>query len=328
MRPRWLLVSGVLACVLACAGAAQAAVPERYELRSLTEEGATQGLADCTGQSVGAAEQFLAKTKSDPQPDRARQFSGEGGAGVALLARGRWACVRLSSARYPMWPVEALYGAITPVGAAPQAVAAWRRAMLDQLTQTGIARGLIVYPNGNANQFELSAEQGQALNIKYTSKFLKAESFSDEGFTAVLRDPGVKSIVSNSDTTGPAYSRMAIPLQRLAWPVQGEYAAIEPSAAAQAFAFEGTQWAEPGGKTRLWLQTGGLAIHSSGTRSDNGTWAVDNGVLQVAMAGGARFAMHLNDDRKSMQVRGRRTVPPTHDEGQGEWQWSVRMELQ
>lgn len=348
-RSRVPLVGGAAALALGMgAGAlrAQEMVADRYELRGVDAPDAAEGLARCTGRPIAEAQAFLSTQRASPDADKARQFGAVKDPANALLARGQWACVPLSLARYPEWPVEGLAAIVHLTGVDPAASQGWMRNLLEQVARSGLARGLVVYANGNAEVFELKAEQGFVGAMSVSMKTVKAGNYDESGFHAVIKDPGLKSITMSSRseiqpagavagaTASAGRWSFMIPTQRLRWPQDGEFVRMAGSPRTALVATEGTRWGTATG-TRLWLQPGGLVVYSTATSTDSGTWTVDDGVLHVALAGGSRLALNASADGKSLVGRARRQAPasnrPLSAALQGvdlESQWTLRLDKQ
>lgn len=344
-------VAGAVALALGVvAGAAQAQemVADRYELRAVDAPDAAEGLARCTGRPIAEAQAFLRTLLTSPDADKARQFGAVKDPANALISRGQWACVPLSLARYPEWPVEGLAAIVHLTGVDPAASQGWMRNLLEQVARSGLARGLVVYANGNAEVFELKAEQGFVGAMSVSMKTVKAGNYDESGFHAVIKDPGLKSITMSSRseiqpagavvgagaTAAAGRWSFMIPTQRLRWPQDGEFVRMTGSPRTAFAATEGTRWATATG-TRLWLQPGGLVVYSTTTSTDSGTWTVDGGVLHVALAGGSRLALNATADGKSLVGRARRQSPPSNRplsaalEGIDlESQWTLRLDKQ
>lgn len=314
---------------LACAGWAQGApvIPDRFELKPLHDPAAAQEMAQCLGAQVSSAEieKFVDKHRAPEAVNSQGQLATERGPAAVIVARASWACVRMSADGFPLWPVESLAGMIVPVGVPADEVAQWRRSLLEQVAEQGVARGLIVYPGGTATQVNLIGDPRQAMLVKFTTRFLKAGEFKAEEFKPVLAHPGLTSLVTQSTGSG-APSRFAIPPQRLRKALDGEYVALPASDKTGGYAFTNTRWKFPQSGSELWLQPEGLVILSSKQSSDNGSWKVEQGVLRVALSGGARYAMTLQADEKTMAGEGRRSNKPSHAEDDGEWQWSFSLQ--
>ena len=341
-----MLTLGVAALVLGPGMArAQEMVADRYELRAVDAPDAADGLARCTGRPIEEAQAFLRTLLASADADKARQFGAVKDPANALLARGQWACIPLSLARYPEWPVEGLASIVHLTGADPAATQGWMRNLLEQVARSGLARGLVVYANGNAEVFELKAEQGFVGAMSISMRTVKAGNYDEGGFHAVIKDPGLKSITTSSRNEiqpaagigamapGGRWSFM-LPMQRLRWPQDGEFVRVAGSARTALVATEGTRWATATG-TRLWLQPGGLVVYSTTTSTDSGTWTLDGGVLHVSLAGGSRLALNASADGKSLVGRARRQPPPSSRplsaalEGiDMESQWTLRLDKQ
>jgi hypothetical protein len=255
--------------------AAEPLVRDQYDLKPLTVAGprgtdAAPGVATemrrCLGPATPpqALQTFLAQALADadaPDPTRGAQLVSPHNRGVVLAAAGQWACVPLSKEGFPQWPVEALQGLIVPVGVPARLTLAWRQNLLAQVARDGVARGLVVYPGGQADQVHVIAEQWQALQVKFTLRLLPAGSYKEAHYPAVLRHPGLTQLLTRSAHDGAATPwRMAIPPHRLLQPVQGDYVVLRPRARTRVFNFEGTRWWLDGSSRPVVLQAGGRVV--------------------------------------------------------------------
>lgn len=339
-RRATLAVGALLMALVGSAAAREAVlVAERYELRPLARATVAEDMQRCVGPQT-AAEQlhgFVAQALAEEGVDlaRATQLTAPQGQGVVVAAAGHWACVPLSSEGFPRWPLETLHGLIVPVGVPADVTNTWRRNLLLQVARDGVGRGLIVYPSGDADQVHIIAEQRQALQIKFSTRLLPAGSYQEQQYAAVLRHPGLKRLVTRSSGAGAGTPwRLAIPPHRLFKPVTDGFVAVEPTALTRDFAFAGTQWdlAGTGGPVTL-LANG--TVSATQARIDaktsaqpalaHGSWRVVNGVLHLAMADGARYALTLRDNPYLLSGVGRRAEEAGHEDEGGEWQWPAQL---
>lgn len=325
---------------------AQAAPPvaETYNLRPLVHAEVVQDMQRCVGPRArpDQLQAFVAKALgelADGDPTRAAQLATPEAAGVVLAAAGQWACVPLSSEGFPLWPVEALHGVIVPVGVPAALTRAWRRHLLDQVARDGVGRGLIVYPGGEADQVHVIAEQRQALQIKLSMRLLPAGSYREQQYSAVLRHPGLTRLVTRSSGTGVGTPwRMAIPPHRLLQPVHDGFVVVQPTVQTRHFAFVGTQWLLGGEAGTVTLQAGGAVVRSAAepgtspataTRSRSaqtlGRWRVADGVLQLTLSDGTRYALTLHDSAHTLVGIGRRADEDAPEDEGGETQWPARL---
>jgi hypothetical protein len=326
MRLHRLAVPTFVAIVAGAALAAPIDIPDQYDMHELAASDAAREIAQCVGAAKAEGAEKFVKEQLEPKAVGSQaQFALERGPAAAVVSGGKWACVRFSADGFPVWPVETLKGAVVAVGAAPDLVHDWRRRMLEAVAREGVARGLIVYENGAATQVNVIGDARQAYLVKYTTRYMKKGEYTPEQFHAVLTDPNIKSLVTTSTGGQAQPSRFAIPPARLRKPVEGDYVAMTGSETTANFDFTATKW-KFGNGSELWMQQDGLAILSSSRSSDNGTWSVANGVVHVALAGGARYAMVLGDDRRTMLGEGRRQNKPSHEEDDGEWRWSFKVD--
>lgn len=211
----------VVMVLLSAAGAAQAqvVVPETLELRRLDAPDAAASISECIGQSTTAvAERFIKEGTGWFSTPGSRQLSASTGGGVVISSRGQWACIRTSPMGFPIWPLETMADTVVPVNADPVAVKDWQRHLLERIAERGTARGLLVFPNGNAMQLDFTAQAGSALYVVYTRTFVKAGDVDESSAQAVLRDPsmsGVK-VSDDQDPKRPGHpGHLAIPFDRL-----------------------------------------------------------------------------------------------------------------
>ncbi len=316
------------ACVLAlspCAAAGPPWVPDAYDLRPLLRQTVADEMRQCVGPAVdeGQVRSFLAGalTERATDPTHATQLGDPAAAAVLLAAGSHWTCVPLSSEGFPIWPVETMHGLVVPVGVPVDLKTAWRRNLLTQVARDGVGRGLIVYPSGDAVQVIVIAEQRQALTVRFSTRPLGAGEYVEQQFPAVLRHPGLTRLVTRSGAAGIGTpSRLAIPPHRLLQPVQDGFVRVEPTAATRDFGFEGTRWEFGAGNATLVLGAGGTLLQAG---APGGQWQVVDGVLQLALADGACYALTLHGDGRTLSGVGRRGEERGHEDEGGEWQWPV-----
>jgi hypothetical protein len=196
-----------------------------------------------------------------------------------------------------------------------------------------VGRGLIVYPSGEADQVHVIAEQRQALQVKFTMRMLPAGSYKEKQYAAVLRHPGLTRLVTRSSSAGAGTPwRMAIPPHRLLKPVREGFVVVEPTAQTSRFSFEGTQWLMGGEGGPVTLLPGGTIAAASGeTRTSTqgakplGRWRVAEGVLQLALADGTRYALTLRDNPHLLTGVGRRDNDEAPEDEGGEAQWPAQI---
>lgn len=323
---RRLGVSGALATATVV-GAAPSA--NEYDLRSLAAPTAVADMQRCLGAAAdpAAVQQFHAQAVND-DASRALQLQAGSTSAVVLASARQWTCVPVSTQGFPVWPAETLHGLIVPVGVPGELILQWRRDMLEQVARDGIARGLIVYPSGDAERVHIIAEQGQAIYVKYTTRLLKAGEYNEAQYPAVLRHPGLTRLVTRSMGSGQGTpSRLAIPPHRLSRPVRDDFVVVEPTAPTKRFAFTATRWTFASADGQLALLPGGHVVHVSPSATGHGNWRVTDGVLHVAMEDGVRYALTLQPDQLTMAGMGRRAESGGQEEEAGEWQWPVRLRM-
>ena len=337
------------AALLAATVLASAAsvVSESYQMHPLAHAEVAQDMLRCVGPQADATQlqSFLGKALedlTDGDPLRAAQLATPSGTGVVLAAAGRWTCVPLSAEGFPQWPLEALHGLIVPVGVPAAVKRAWRRNLLAQVARDGVGRGLIVYPGGEADQVHLIAEQRQALHIKLSMRLLPAGSYRDSQYGAVLRHPGLTRLVTRSSSTGVGTPwRMAIPPHRLLRAVHDGFVVMPPTPQTRGFVFEGTQWLLGGEAGTVTLQAGGAVVRSTAGGSPSavsasngpgalalGHWRCADGVLQLALTDGTRYALTLRDSPHTLLGMGRRADEDDGEDEGGEAQWPAQMHRQ
>lgn len=336
------------ATLLAASLLAQAAASaqETYDLRPLAHADVAQDMRRCAGPQVGTDELqgFLAKALegvAENDVSHAAQLVSPGSTGVVLAAAGQWACVPLSGEGFPQWPLEAMHGFIVPVGVPAALTRAWRRNLLAQVARDGVGRGLIVYPGGEADQVHVIAEQRQALKIKLSMRLMPAGSYREQHYSAVLRHPGLTRLVTRSSggEVGTPW-RMAIPPHRLLQPVRDGFVVLPATPQTRSFVFEGTRWLLGGESGPVTLQADGTVARAAadGTAAGAGSvatssrgakalghWRVADGVLQLSLTDGTRYALTLRDKPHTLVGVGRRGDDDSAEEEGGEAQWPAQM---
>ena len=334
-RPRSALTAalrGLCVPVVLAAATAVCAAPStnQYDLHSIAAPTAVADMQRCLGAAADpvAVQEFHAKVVSD-DASQALQLQAGSTSAVVLASARQWACVPVSPQGFPAWPAETLHGLIVPVGVPGELILQWRRDMLEQVARDGIARGLIVYPSGDAERVHIIAEQGQALYVKFTTRLLKAGEYSEAQYPSVLRHPGLTRLVTRSMGSGHGTpSRLAIPPFRLFRPVHDDFAVVEPTAPTKGFHFAATRWTFSSTDGQLALLPGGRAVHISRSATGHGHWRETDGVLHVAMDDGVRYALTVRPDQLTMAGIGRRAEEGDQEEDEGgEWQWPVRLRM-
>ena len=331
----WALGCGA---VTGAPGPAPAPAREAYELQPLAQATVADDMQRCVGPKASTEQLhgFLARAlteTTDGDPLRGAQLALAEGSGVVLAAAGQWACVPLSKEGFPVWPLEAMHGLIVPVGVPAALTRAWRRNLLSQVARDGVGRGLIVYPSGEADQVHVIAEQRQALQVKFTMRMLPAGSYKETQYPAVLRHPGLTRLVTRSNSAGAGTPwRMAIPPHRLLKPVREGFVVVEPTPQTSRFSFEGTQWLVGGDSGAVTLLPDGTVAAAAGeTRTSSqgakllGRWRVADGVLQLALADGTRYALTLRDNPQLLTGVGRRDNEEAPEDEGGEAQWPAQI---
>lgn len=327
------LVSSIAALLLVAASSAQAeppAVPDAYDLHPLNAAGAAQDIARCMNGIDGArAAAFVAEMTDPAAAGRESQLSQDGVPAVAIASRGQWACVQLSPAGFPVWPVESLRGVIVPVGAPAADVSDWRRRLLQSVASGGVGRGVIIYRGGTVTEVSVSAEPHQALRLKFESKFVKRSELDLTRYVAALDNLNTRSLRLNSQGPGPGLQAFAIPSQRLRRPLDGEFVALDPNETTENFDFGGTRWKFNQIGSEFQLQPDGTAAFTSapaqGSRTSTGRWQVNKGVLQISL-GVVRYAAVLAGDKQTLRGEGRRPETPASEEEDGDRRWSFTLE--
>lgn len=325
---------------MAASASASPPLPDAYNLRSLAQPRVLHDVQSCVGQAVDSKDvtAFVAQglAARDDNSAKSLQLSKPQARAVAVAATGQWACVALSAEGVPLWPLETLHGLVVPVGVPANVNMAWRRNMLAQVARDGVGRGLIVYPSGDADQVHLIAEPRQTQNIKLSTRLLPAGSFDVKQYAAVLQHPGIERLVTRSVDNGQGTPlRLAIPPHRLLKAVDGGFVRLEPTETTRRYAFTGTTWVFAGGQGQVHLQADGTVLMTASAKSpvtDRVTpssgadrWRLADGVLQLSMADGTRYALTLNCDGTTMTGVARRVeVNADQDEG-SEWQWPAQL---
>ncbi len=287
------------------------AVPDAYELHDAGDADAVEAMARCIGGSTGDARDFAAARIKPGDNTKAELNVRKGGTGAVVAAGPFWACVAFSPDGFPVWPVEALAGAISVRGVEPAVQAEWARKVLAQVAHEGEGHGLIILTTGDGMQFNVIAEQNRASILHYTSRKVPKDEIDAKRFAAVIDDPhfsGTTTTRIGNDASLPAV--FALPDARLRKPLDGDYVHERSDDLTARFDFAGTRW-QFAGKAMdavLDLQADGQVVETNHNRKTSGTWRVEGGVLHVAI-GTVHFSLVL-DGNKSLTGDGRRKLFP------------------
>ncbi len=332
------LAATLLSLTAATVFAEPVTIADAYELHDVADADAADAMARCIGGSAGDTRDFVAARSKPGDGTKVELKARKGGAGAVVAAGPFWTCVAFSPEGFPVWPVEALAGAINVRGIEPAVQAEWSRKVLAQVAREGEGRGLIILKGGDGLQFSVITEPRQASLLHYTSHQVPKEDIDRSRFAAVIDDPsfsGLSTTRMGAANDGSLPAVFALPDARLRKPVDGEYVHERPDDLTGRFDFTGTRW-QFGGKgldAVLELQADGQAVETRKTgnqsRNTSGTWRVESGVLHIAL-GAVRFSLVLDGD-KALTGDGRRklmpgepTIAPAHT-GEGDFRWTLTL---
>ena len=304
--------AALLSLAAASALAEPPVIPDAYDMHNVAEPDAADAMARCIGGTVADTQEFAAAHARSGDTTKSELDNRKGGIGSVVAGGPFWACVAYSPAGFPVWPVEALAGAITVRGVEPAVQAEWSRKVLAQVAQGGEGHGLIVLSSGDGMQFNVIAEEHRAAQLHYTTRKVPKDEIDPKRFAAVIDDPrftGMTTTRMGNDTSLP--SVFAIPDARMRKPVDGEYLHESPDDLTARFDFAGTRWQFPGKTPNavLDLQADGQAVENSNDRKTAGTWRIEGGVLHIAL-GAARFSLVLAGGGQSLSGDARRKLFP------------------
>ena len=332
----------VAATLLSLAAVAALAEPvtiaDAYEMHDVSDTDAADAMARCVGKSGLDAKAFIAMHSRPGDITRSDLSTTKDAAGAVVAAGPFWSCVPFSHAGFPVWPVEALAGAVTIRGVEPAVQADWARKVLTQVAAEGEGRGLIILNTGDGLEFKVIAEQQRASLIHYTTRKVPKDEIDRARFAAVIDDPHFAGTTTTRMGTGNDSSLpavFALPEARLRKPVDGEYVRERADDLTARFDFTSTRW-QFNAKSLdavLELQADGHATETSKTGAQShkteGSWRVEGGVLHVAI-GLVRFSLVLADD-KTLTGDGRRkpftgeaTMDPLHA-GDTDVRWTLKL---
>ena len=314
-----ILLAGFLFATQAAGQAPQ--IPDRFERRSLHDTDAALQLRLCDRGLTDATIERILREYRDPKADAAgtiTEFASRENRFHVLISGSNWACLAFSAADYPIWPVESLKRTLTPVAGMPapgaaapaapvaqislDAVNAWRRALLAQVAETGLARGLIVYSNGAGYSVYYTASKGSGMLVRYEGRPLKAGEFRPGDYPAVLDTPGVSGVSevsygNNREKMRPAFSSRIGGAPRPL--VDGGYLPFKGNPETAATVFGGSVWKSEGdiGATELRLERDGVAVSKSPFNTSLGTWRLAGDVLRVEFNAFSYYSMALEGNR-------------------------------
>jgi hypothetical protein len=293
-------------------------VPERHVVRSLHDADAARLLKECDRGLTDATIERLLKDYREPKAEAdgaLAEFASRDSRFHVLVSGSSWTCLPFSATDYPIWPVESLRRTIIPVAATPttlpaapvmtislEAVNAWRRALILQIADSGLARGLIVFANGAGHAVYYTASKGRGMFVRYEGRALKAGEFRPEDYPAVLNTPGVTAVSevsygANRDKSRPAFSTRFGGIPRTL--VDGSYLSLKGNPETAAAQFGGTVWKNEGdiGATELRLEKDGVAISKSAQNTSLGSWRLAGDVLRVEFNNFSFYSLALQENR-------------------------------
>jgi hypothetical protein len=311
---------------------AQTQVPDRFgDVLLLDAADAAERIATCVGEAEpSAARSWVEATMTAADPDEMREYAPPRGHAVAIAAKGWWTCLRLSPARFPIYPLESMAGTIAVGGIPDFALADWHRNLLQVLAEKGEARGLIVYPNGNGLRFEFKSVPGSFAYLRFTQEFLKADKVDEAGIDAVLRDPAIRgiSMVNPIDPKRPEFKgQPALPEQRIKWPLEGDFLRAPPGPVNATAVLDDTRWLSKDSTTVV-LQPGGVAVMTSPRSTSSGTWQLHDGVVRMKMGTSLFYTLRVSADGQMLNGRTRSTSKPVRADFTLPTEWKMTLTRQ
>ncbi|MEO6279363.1 MAG: hypothetical protein ABIP59_16285 [Roseateles sp.] len=304
-------------------------VPDRFgDVLLLDAPDAAVRIARCVGSAEpDAARAWIEARMTAPDPDEMREYAPPEGRAIAVTAKGWWACLSLSPARFPIYPLESIAATIAVGGVPDFVLAEWHRKLLEVLAEKGEARGLIVYPNGNGLRFEFKAVPGSFAYLRFTKEFLKADKVDEAGIDAVLRDPAVRgiNIVNPVDPKQPDFKgQPALPEQRIKWPLDGDFLKAPPGPVNATAVLDNTRWTFTQ-STTVMLRPGGVAVMTSPRSTSNGTWEFRDGVVYMKMGTNLFYTLRLAPDGQGLNGRTRNTSRPVRADFSPPSEWKTKL---
>ena len=308
------LAAALLSLASATVLAEPVAVPDAYDMHNVSDPDAADAMARCVGGSANDVRDFIATHSKPGDVTKAGLDMRKGGIGSVVAGGPFWTCVPLSVAGFPIWPAEALAGALTVRGVEPAVQAEWARKVLAQVAQEGEGHGLIMLTSGDGLQVNVIAEEHRAVLLHYTTRKVPKDELDPKRFAAVIDDPrfsGVTTTRMGTANDAALPSVFAIPDARMRKPVDGEYLHELPDDLTARFDFVGTRWKFPGKSLNavIDLQADGQAVEDSSGHKTTGSWRIEAGVLHIAL-GAARFSLVLAGGGDSLTGDARRKLFP------------------
>jgi hypothetical protein len=335
-RHLWITSVGVFCALVGSTAWAQLdAIPDQYEIRSILDADFGIQLKQCTpevNQSTIDAIIDTART-TDLTASRSGSLGRPGWRTMVIYANGMWACIRMSLKGYALLPPAALRSTVSPTGATPQALHQWRKGLLADLAQTGLARGIIVNNDSTAQLVYYTLSKDSVRQVDYEDRLLKSDEYKIEDFRHVLREPGIKSTSVTSYGSPATKSKFFANTNDLRRAAIDGYVVIEPGSSLSASDIGGSRWKQEttaSSATVLQFDKEGIVIMTSPTGINTpGTWQVLNNVLRVRLNTGVHYSLALDGNRRFLDGQLRRTNIPTsipgrpvmqaHDDQDNEW---------
>lgn len=312
--PAHAISAALLSLASLTAAAEPVAVPDTFDMHDVSDPDAANAMARCIGGAPDSLHDFIATHGRPGDVTKAALDMRKGGIGSVVAGGPFWACVTFSPAGFPVWPAEALAGAVTVRGVDTAVQTEWARKVMAQVAQEGEGHGLIILNSGDGLQVNVIAEDHRALAIHYTTRKVPKEEIDRQRFAAVIDDPkfaGVTTTRMGTINDGALPSVFAIPAARMRKAVDGDYLHEQADDLTARFDFTGTRW-RFGGKSLdavVELQADGQAVEDSSGHKTTGTWRIEAGVLHLAL-GAARFSLVLSDGGDSLRGDARRKLFP------------------
>ncbi|WP_457420384.1 hypothetical protein [Roseateles sp. P5_E7] len=309
-------LAGFVAGLSLAAGALAQTPADTFEFRDASLPDTEARMRDC-----------LALPKADVKSTRDSALSFRGSSetrftdatAFIVSQAGRWACVPRTAAGRPVWPLEAMDNIATIEGVDADNQRVWRLALLEQLRETGRARGLIRWPGGNGHEVEVELQPDRTLTAKWSSRFMKAGSFDEAAYLIVLRGDGLKSIRSTQLGSAPWHS--VVPPRATFWPVEDRWAVLPGTAQTTTARLAGTDWNSDDARLRL---EGDGRVTLTATRPRSGTWQVQApGVLHIQWSDNAFSTLRVTEDDLRLTGILRRTQAPAGNTPSEEFQAAV-----